>query len=405
MISTPDPVAIIGGGIGGLATANALQRVGIPYRLYEQAPALTDVGAGIGLSAGALRILDVFGLGADARAMSAEVVSVAAADHRLRVRRWLPGALGSRCIHRADLIDLLKANVPADRVALRQRAVAVESSADGATVVFDDGSRARAACVVAADGIQSALRAATFPEVKVRPIGQTIWRGITDGPAPNGLTGTYVEIWHGGLRFLIAPLSRERTFWLAVKPAPPGEQDDPTTLKEHLVSLFADYHPGVHELIRNTSGPILRNDMADLGPPRRGWHRGRLVFLGDAIHATTPNLAQGGCQAIEDALCLALCLDVHGGAPARASDGEAGAYGAAFEAYHALRHRKVGSIVRTSWTFGRAAHASNPVFHYGFRWLMEHAPDAVMERQGRMLNDLTYLKPVDRRGLLAAVEV
>ena len=113
-----------------------------------------------------------------------------------------------------------------------------------------------------------------------------------------------------------------------------------------------------------------------------------MVFLGDAIHATTPNLAQGGCQAIEDALCLALCLDAETDITA------------AFELYHRLRRKKVSFVVNTSWTLGRAAHSSNLLFHYGYRALLEHAPARFLERQEHSLSDLSYLKPIDRKAVL-----
>ncbi len=380
---------IIGGGIGGLAVANALQQVGIDFRVYEQAPALTEVGAAIGLSHGALRVLDALGLGEEALAASTEVASMYFADRNLQIRRRMPRTFTGRCIHRAELIKLLRARLPEHRIHLSLKAVAAESLADCAEVLFEDGTRVASTYVIAADGINSAIRRGVFPEVRTRPINQTIWRGITNATMPDELREAYIEIWSGGLRFLTAPLAPSRTCWLAVKRAPPGGEDNSVTLRADLCDLFADYSPVVRSLIRASEGPIIRNDMADLGPPRQGWHRDRVVFLGDAIHATTPNLAQGGCQAMESALCLALCLDNYDD------------YAEAFENYYRLRRKKVYFVVRTSWSFGRAAHSFNPLLHYGYRTALEHAPEWLLERQARFVYDLSYLKNIDRRQLIA----
>ncbi|MEO7723075.1 MAG: FAD-dependent monooxygenase [Chthoniobacterales bacterium] len=386
-VSIAGPVTIIGGGIGGLAVANALQRVGANFAVYERAPILTEVGAGIGLSPAALRVLDALGLGTQVRAQGFEVRHARLADKRLHVRRELPIAPGSVCVHRAALLDILKGGLPPEKIHLGRRAVSVDTKAG--EVAFHDGSRVAAPCVVVADGIQSALRQAVFPDVRVRYIDQTIWRGIADIEVPDVLRGGFVEIWAEGLRFLTVPMDARRTLWLAVKPEVPGGKDDPATVRERLAALFAGYHPVAGDLIRGTRGKILRGDMADLGAPRRSWHAGRVVFVGDAIHATTPNLAQGGCQAIEDALALALCL--------RTFEND---LAAAFEACARLRRPKAAFVVRTSWALGRAAHARNPLHHYGYRAVLKWAPAAFLRRQDRLLNDLTYLREVDADGIL-----
>jgi 2-polyprenyl-6-methoxyphenol hydroxylase-like FAD-dependent oxidoreductase len=384
--ATPPKVTIVGGGIGGLAMANALQRVGIDWALYEQAPELTEVGAGIGLSAGALRLLDALGLGEAARARSMPIRTVYLADKRLGVRRQIRPESTSVCIHRADLIAVLKRRLSAEKIHLSRRVADVRSHADRAELVFDDGSTVASRCVVAADGIHSALRQRLFPEVGIRWIDQTIWRGISRVEVPPMLADAYLEIWDEGLRFLTVPISPGETFWLAVKPAPPGERDDPATVRHELLALFRNFHPACRDLIRHSQN-FIRNDMADLGSVQRPWHHRRVVFLGDAIHATTPNLAQGGCQAIEDAVCLALCLRSSGSDP-----------GTAFATYERLRREKVAFIVNTSWSFGRAAHSRNPLRHYLYRALLEYAPGPLLTRQERYLNDVSYLRELDPAG-------
>jgi 2-polyprenyl-6-methoxyphenol hydroxylase-like FAD-dependent oxidoreductase len=380
-------VTIIGGGIGGLTLANALHRVGIGFDLYERAPALTEVGAAIGLTTAVQRLFHAIGLGDELRARCTPVNYVCLADRQLRLRRRIRAAGEALVIHRADLIAVLASGVPAERIHLSRTAVDVDSAPAGAAISFDDGSTVEAECLVAADGIQSAVRRALFPELAIRYIDQTIWRGITPTAVPEQLADSYYEIWGRGLRYLTVP-GDGVVYWLAVQKAPPGGRDNPETVREDLVRLFKDFHPLLKGLIRE-SGSIIRNDMADLGPRSRPWHHHRVGFLGDAIHATTPNLAQGGCQAIEDGVCLALCLAKHRDDPP-----------AAFRRYQQLREKKVMSIVRTSWSFGKAAHSRNPFVHYLYRALLERSPAALIRRQEKMLNDLDYLRAVDPGGLV-----
>jgi len=373
-------VVIVGGGIGGLTMANALDRVGIDFQLYERAPEITEVGAGIGLSKGALDLLDMLGLGEEVRERGRWIRNVFLADKRMRVRRRVPATTDSLCVHRAALVDVLAGRLPAERIHLSSTVEDVRSHHDRAEIRFTDGRTVTTGCAIAADGIHSVVRKRLFPDVTPRFIQQTIWRGISRTDVPPLLRDSYIEVWDEGLRFLTVPIREGETFWLAVKPAPPGERDDPTTVRDDLLRLFRNFHPVFLDLIRDSQG-FLRDDMADLGPPGgRPWHHERFALLGDAIHATTPNLAQGGCQAMEDAVCLARCLRTSGGEPARA-----------FPEYQRLRQKKVEFIVNTSWNFGVAAHSRNPLRHHLFRALLEWTPAPFLRRQERLLNDISYL--------------
>jgi 2-polyprenyl-6-methoxyphenol hydroxylase-like FAD-dependent oxidoreductase len=388
--SAPPKVDILGGGIGGLAMANALQRVGIDFDLYEQASELTEVGAGIGLSKGALDLLDAVGLGEQVRANGSPVRNIYLADKQLNIRRKLPANYNGFCIHRALLIDILSSRLPEKKIHLSRKVTDLRSHPDGAELVFGDGTSISSQCTVAADGIHSVARASLFPEIRIRYINQTIWRGITRMPVPEPLTGSYVEVWDEGMRFLTVPINPEEIFWLAVKRAPPGIKDDPATVRDELLELFRNFHPVFRDLIRNSRN-FLRNDMGDLGPPDRPWHHHRVAFLGDSIHATTPNLAQGGCQAIEDAVCLALCLK------AQPHDLEQ-----AFRTYQRLRKAKVAFVVNTSWRFGVAAHSRNPLLYYVARAMLEYSPASLLTRQERYLSDVSYLWELDTAGVLHA---
>jgi 2-polyprenyl-6-methoxyphenol hydroxylase-like FAD-dependent oxidoreductase len=378
-MSSFEKVAIIGGGIGGLTLANALHHHDIPFDLYEQSPELTEVGAGIGLSEAPIRILDEMDLGNMLRKQGSRVREVYMPDKNLKVRRHITVNSEMVCIHRARLIDILKSRLPKTSIHLNKKAVSIQAGENQNTVTFEDGQSITSKCTAAADGINSELRRQIFPEIKVRYINQTIWRGISEAPMPQNFGPAYLEIWDEGLRFLVIHINDSEIFWLGVKPEEPGGKDNPDTVREDLLKLYQNFHPELKELIR-TSKNVLRSDMADLGTAHRPWFKSRLVFIGDAIHATTPNFAQGGCQSIEDAWCLAKCLKKFG------SD-----YSTAFETYQGLRETKVMKIVKDSWTFGKAAHSGNPLFHYGYRLLLTKAPEFVLRKQEAFLNDMSYL--------------
>ena len=373
------PVVIIGGGIGGLTFANALQHLRIPFELYERAPVLTEVGAGIGITTAPLKILDQFNLGDVVRESGARVKKVFVPDKNLNIRRSIVPTSEMICIHRAKLIEILKSKLPADHIHLSKEVTALSSTADETEIQFRDGTNISSKVTVAADGINSICRQHIFPELKVRYVNQTIWRGVTNLTLPEPFKDSYFEIWDERLRYLAIPLSATQTLWLAVQSVPPGGEDNPKTVRDDLQNLFSNFHPFLRKLI-DESENVLRNDMTDLGTQKREWFKNRLVFLGDSIHATTPNMAQGGCQAIEDAWCLALCLKKYG------EDVEH-----AFKTYSTLRKPKVRKVVSNSWWFGKAAHSNNPILHYGFRAILTHTPASFLRKQEAFLNDLSYL--------------
>lgn len=203
---------------------------------------------------------------------------------------------------------------------------------------FANGHTDEADVVVGADGIHSVVRAAVLgPEVP-RYSGYTCWRGICQRPA--SIEPGYVAEWWGrGKRVGITTLPDDRVYWWATKNAPPNgrEADD----RAFLIAEFRDWAEPAPTLFATTPADrIFRNDILDR-PPARKWSKGRVGVIGDAAHPTTPNLGQGGCMAIEDAVVLARCL-------ATASDPARG-----LEAFAAERRPRTTAITRESWKFGR----------------------------------------------------
>lgn len=291
---------VVGGGIGGMAAALALHGRGWSVEVLEQAPEITAVGAGISLWSNALRALDALGVGAAVRGQSIDGTSAGIRDTR---GRWLSrtdiAALRERfgtpvILHRAVLLDILRSALPAG--VLRTGVSVREARTDG-TVVHSAGT-STADLVVGADGLRSVVRRAVCGDIEPRYAGYTAWRAVVELADPPTDFG---ETWGRGARFGIAPLKDGRLYWFAVDNAAehaPGGLDA-------VRARFGDWHDPIPALLAAADpDTVLHNDIYDL-PALPTFTAGRIALLGDAAHAMTPNLGQGGCQALEDAVVLA----------------------------------------------------------------------------------------------------
>jgi 2-polyprenyl-6-methoxyphenol hydroxylase-like FAD-dependent oxidoreductase len=343
-------VIIIGSGIAGLSAAIALRKVGIDTVVYERAPELREVGAGISLWANALRALDYIGVGESVRAVSLKMVrSEMRARNGHKVQMGLDSAKLEarfglnelvRMIHRADLVGALAAHLPPGTAHYGHECVGVENFESKPRVRFANGHTDEADAVIGADGIRSVVRSVILGPEEPRYSGYTCWRGVA--PRPAGIEPGYIGEWWGrGKRLGITTIPGDRVYWFVVENAPPnGHAPDE---KAHLLDTFADWaDPGPAMLAATPADHIFRNDIIDR-PPVRTWVKGRVGIIGDAAHPTTPNLGQGGCMAIEDSVVLARQF-ANNADPTHA-----------LEAFAAERFARTAAIVRESWKFGRLA--------------------------------------------------
>jgi 2-polyprenyl-6-methoxyphenol hydroxylase-like FAD-dependent oxidoreductase len=313
-------VIIIGAGIGGLTTALALKQKGIDVDVYERSPVLTDVGAGISLWPNALKALYQLGLrpaldgvsfvsmdGA-VRSRDGTVLSRTTADQFI-ARLGLPVVV----FHRADLLAVLVDAAREVPIHTGHECRDVEQDANGVTVRFANGACARGDVLIGADGLRSVVRDRLGAPGALKYSGYTAWRGIAPFETAGLMAG---ETLGSGQRFGLAPIHGNRVYWYATDNVPEGQREPPRETKARLTRLFGDWHEPIPELIRSTGeDAILRNDIYDRDPAGR-WGSGRITLLGDAAHPMTPNLGQGACQAIEDALVLACRLASGGTAEA-----------------------------------------------------------------------------------------
>ena len=346
-------VLIIGAGIGGVTAAIALARKGIDVEIYERSPRLAEVGAGVSLFPNALKALHQLGLKSRLDAMSfvSAEGALRRADGRVLSRTTASDfvsrfGMAVSVFHRAELLAALvdaAGNIP---IHLDHECEAVEQEGDVVTVRFMQNRQARADVLVGADGLHSVVRSHLAIPGELRYSGYTAWRGIapftTDGLATGETLGC-------GQRFGLAPIAGNRVYWYATDNVPRGQQESAASTAQRLRDMFSEWHAPIPALLAATEPPsILRNDIYDRDPSDT-WGRGRITLLGDAAHPMTPNLGQGACQAIEDAMVLARRL---------ASIPDAAA---ALRAYESDRMPRTGMVVRSSRQVGELFQTGSPV--------------------------------------------
>lgn len=344
-------VAVIGGGIGGLCAAIGLQGHGADVEVFERAAVLEPVGAGLSLFGNGLAALDSIGVGERFRQLTDAHDAVITGGQRRPDGTWLarlgPGMLPDlRVIHRADLHELLVSALEPGTLHLGSTCRTLPG--DGRDLDITDATgtrRQRHDLLVAADGLRSSTRAAWPGDPGLRYSGYSAWRGVTRGPVDLG--GEAGETWGRGLRFGMAPIVDGRVYWFAVAtmPAEVAVNDEFAAVRR----LFGTWHDPIPRLLDATApAAVVRHPIHDLAKPLPTFRRGRTILLGDAAHAMTPDLGQGGGQALEDAATLAALL-----APlARHGDPDVDA---ALGRYDTLRRKRTQPMARMAHAVGRVA--------------------------------------------------
>lgn len=301
---------VVGGGVGGLTAAVALRGKGWAVTVCERAPAVEPVGAGLSIAPNGLRALDAIGLGGGVRALA---VPPGRSGLRRRDGRWLAcfddqtmrrrfgGPIA--VLTRTALVGLLLSRLPAAAMRTATTVTSIEpgNSRELARVGTTAGELT-ADLVVAADGLRSTTRPELFLE-HPGPVyaGFTSWRFLTSAPAG---AVDYGESWGRGTLFGMLPLPDGGLYCYATANAPAGQRA--ANEKAELVRLLSGWHDPIPRLLEQVSAEsVLRTDVWHIDTPLPAYHRGRVALLGDAAHAMAPNLGQGACQAMEDAVVLA----------------------------------------------------------------------------------------------------
>jgi len=313
-------IAIIGGGIGGLTAALSLQRTGQRVSVYERAPELREVGAGIVVTGSVLKGLDLLGVGDELRAVAGALRPVGYYHHDMKhyatglpfSAKTVPGQPGSVPVHRADLHSLLLRAVLANDpgcVHLGHEFGSISQTAEQVTVTFLNGVTITADAAVGSDGTASAVRPALFGEEPVVFTGKASYRGLIPAalitPEIHELHGSF---WVGPNRMFLAYYVRGTEFMnVCAHTRQSGWEEEgwsiPATTDEFL-AIYDDFEDKVHTIIEAVpAANLFKTGLRDR-EPRDQWTLGRVTLLGDAAHPMLPFLGQGANMAMEDGTIL-----------------------------------------------------------------------------------------------------
>jgi 2-polyprenyl-6-methoxyphenol hydroxylase-like FAD-dependent oxidoreductase len=303
-------ITIIGGGIGGLCAAVTLQKQGFSVQVYEASSSFQPVGAGIGIGSNAMQALVEIGISeqvfANGNVLHTQSFLNAKGETLNTINfSVLKEQFGQEniTIHRADLhrtlLDVLEPNT----IQYNKKCVHVDQNEEKVTAYFEDGAEITSDLLIAADGIHSTIRKKLIPDSEPRYAGYTCWRGITENKGRvDEFTST--ELWSPAGRFGMAPMKNGLVYWFACINAKERDPFYQNLEKHEIANLFNHFPKVVPEIISDTRiAHILHHDISDIRALRQFVY-GRVILLGDAAHATTPNMGQGAGQAIEDAIVL-----------------------------------------------------------------------------------------------------
>ncbi|MBP1460966.1 FAD-dependent urate hydroxylase HpxO [Acinetobacter nosocomialis] len=313
-------VVIIGAGMGGLTTGIALKKFGHQVRIFEQTEKILPVGAAISLWSNGVKCLNYLGLTEKIAKLGGQMDDLAYVDGLTGdvmtqfSLRPLIEEVGQRPypVARADLQNMLMDEFGRDQIYLGKKMVSLEDKADYVEVHFADGSSTQADLLIGADGTHSMTRAYVLgQQVQRRYAGYVNWNGlveISEDLAPAQQWTTYVG---EGKRASLMPVADGRFYFFLDVPLPAGLENNRDEYKKLLKLYFADWCQPVQQLIeRLDPQKTNRVEIHDIEPFSQ-FYKGRVVILGDAAHSTTPDIGQGGCQAMEDAIYLARSLQIN----------------------------------------------------------------------------------------------
>jgi len=304
---------IIGAGIGGLTTAIALKQRGIEVEIFETASEFKKVGAGIVIAINSMQLYKRLGMAEKILKVgnklerfeitNAKLKNLTTSDTDYFEKIY---SLSNVAIHRADMHDVLLSELVDVPIYMGKNLKSLTQKDGLVDLDFEDGTKHRTNLLIGADGVNSAVRKTVFPESKIRWAKQICWRGITTFDLGKDYKHVAREAWGYDDRFGIVPLGGNKVYWYACagyKESAKKEFDGVS-----IESVFKKFSPLVKDILNSTAKKsIITAELGDLEPIPM-WYQANVCLVGDAAHATTPNMGQGANQAIESAWVLVDCL-------------------------------------------------------------------------------------------------
>ena len=372
-----ETIDIIGAGIGGLTTALTLKQKGLKVSIHESSAEIKPVGAGIILANNAMQVFQKLGLQEKIENAGNKISFMKITDDQLNPLSIVNLAeyekkygVSNIAIHRGELQKILANEIGFENINLSKRLSKIEK-AKLFKLTFEDATTIESKLVIGADGIKSVVRNQLFEKSTLRNANQICWRGICEIDLPKKYLNELNEAWGKGKRFGFVRISNKKVYWYALANSKNIETDE-----VNLTEIFIEFHKDILNIISaTTKEQIIVSDIIDLKPIHK-WQSENVCLIGDAAHATTPNLGQGACQAIEDAYAIGQLLD------------KGISIENTFELYENNRKKKAHIIVNTSWKLGKLAHIENGFGIKIRNLIMKNMPKSANKRQMDMIFNL-----------------
>ncbi|MGK8517472.1 FAD-dependent monooxygenase [Staphylococcus arlettae] len=366
-------IAVVGAGIGGLTVAALLQEHGHEVKVFEKNQELSEVGAGIGIGGNVIDKLHNHDLAKGIKNAGQIIDTLAIADNsgtalsKIKLKRNTVNLT----LERKSLLETIQSYVQPSSIYTGYQVLSIENEVNKVTVHFENHEAETFDLCIGADGLHSSVRASVAPNTKVNYQGYTVFRGLVNDVQLKD-TNTATEYWSKQGRVGIVPLLNNKVYWFIAINAKIHNTEYQTYGKPHLQARFNHFPNEVREVLdKQSETGILLHNIYDLKPLKTFVYN-RTVLLGDAAHATTPNLGQGAGQAMEDAIVLANCLETYD-------------FDQALERYDKLRVKHTKKIIKKSRKIGKVAQSTQRLFIKVRNAIAKRIPNSLLARQTKFI--------------------
>lgn len=366
-------IAVVGAGIGGLTVAALLQEHGHEVKVFEKNQELSEVGPGIGIGGNVIDKLHNHDLAKGIKNAGQIIDTLAIADNsgtalsKIKLKRNTVNLT----LERQSLLETIQSYVQPSSIYTGYQVLSIENEVNKVTVHFENHEAETFDLCIGADGLHSSVRASVAPNTKVNYQGYTVFRGLVNDVQLKD-TNTATEYWSKQGRVGIVPLLNNKVYWFIAINAKIHNTEYQTYGKPHLQARFNHFPNEVREVLdKQSETGILLHNIYDLKPLKTFVYN-RTVLLGDAAHATTPNLGQGAGQAMEDAIVLANCLETYD-------------FDQALERYDKLRVKHTKKIIKKSRKIGKVAQSTQRLFIKVRNAIAKRTPNSLLARQTKFI--------------------
>ncbi|WP_313578524.1 FAD-dependent monooxygenase [Chishuiella sp.] len=372
----PKKFLIAGAGIAGLTLAKVLQDLNYDFELFESSEKVRGIGAGFGLASNAMKAFEILGL-------SEEVVPLGHMLKDFEIQDWKGKTIlkadterlinnynnENFAVHRADLHEFLVSKINPTKIKTNKKVTFFEQSYEKVVLHFTDGSSIEGDFLISADGINSVIRQQLLKHSTPRYAGYICWRSIVEDKSYESKKS--IETWGANGRFGLTPLINNKIYWYACVNTPLNSSVYNYKLDD-IQKHFKDYSGQIRNVLQKTNPEkIITTPIMDI-KPINNYVFNRVLLIGDAAHATTPNMGQGACMAIED-VCVLFDELVKKDTDILS----------AFEGYNQRRLKRTHYIIDTSRLAGKVAQIENKfliaIRNFAFRSLPKSITQSPLE--------------------------